>query len=262
VDRLDHVIRMMRFRRLTLEYVETNAAWVRDQDQAEEVLARLAEGGLSCVLVSLSPFHAEHVPLARTLALIAAAERTLSGGAFVWIPDFLNDLRDHPPEERLDLEAHLAARGDEHARRLASRYGLVPAGRTGRYLHRHGQRLAWREIAAAPSSCATRLQDTTHFHVDLAGQYVPGLCAGVALPLDAVPGAIDLDSYPVLDALVRGGPGALVELAAREGFEPHDTYSGPCDLCTHARVFLVSRNPRAGLGPVGFYDPRSVDYSA
>ena len=37
-------------------------------------------------------------------------------------------------EERLDLVAHLRARGETYARQLAARYALVPAARAGRFL--------------------------------------------------------------------------------------------------------------------------------
>lgn len=259
VDRLERAVRGLLQRGLVLEYVETNAAWVRDVSQARETLARLAGAGLRCVLVSLSPFHAEHVPLARTLALIEAAERTLASGAFVWVPGFLDDLRDHPQHRRLDLDAHLAARGEAYARELAGRYGLVAAGRAGRYLYEHGQRRPWREVARA-APCRHRLQDTTHFHVDLGGGYVPGLCAGILLPLDELPGTVELGRRPLLAALVEGGPAELVALASRDGFQPQDSYSSACDLCTHARCFLAAQREYPELGPAGFYDPRSVVY--
>jgi hypothetical protein len=257
LERLERAIAGLAGRGLALDYVETNAAWVRDADHAAATLERLARAGLDCVLVSLSPFHAEFVPLARTLALVAAAEAVLPGGAFVWIPELRHDLAGQAPGQRLDLDAFLAARGDDYARRLAARYGLVPAGRAGRFLHDHGVRRPWREVAGA-AECRARLRDTTHFHVDLAGQYVPGLCAGLVLPLAEVPGEIDLARYPILAALVRGGPAALVELALPQGFTPEETYASACDLCTHARFFLHGRGDFAELGPPGFYDPRSV----
>lgn len=256
---LERAVAGMEQRGLRLDYVETNASWVRDEDQAEAVLERLAGAGLGCVLVSLSPFHAERVPPRRTLALIEAARRVLPGGAFVWIEPFLEDLRHAAPSERLDLDELLERRGDAYAVGLARRYGLVPAGRAGRYLHRHGQRIPWREATRA-ADCRRRLRDTSHFHVDLDGLYVPGLCAGIALPLEQVPGSVDLERFPLLGRLVGGGLGALVELAAGLGFEPLPTYGSACDLCGHARTFLAGRGDYPELGPAGFYDPRSLSF--
>jgi hypothetical protein len=212
--------------------------------------------GLSCVLVSLSPFHAEFVPLERTLTLIAAARQVLPGGAFVWIPEFLDDMR-HDPATRLDLESLLASRGDAWAVSLAARYGLVPAGRAGRYLARHGRLTPWaRLLKRAP--CHTRLTSTSHFHVDGQCRYVPGLCAGLVLPLESVPGPVDEQRFPVIAALLRGGLAQLLELAQQSGFEPLEAYSAPCDLCTHVRQHLFVSRPSEDLGPPGFYEPRSV----
>lgn len=256
LDRLEHAVSGLLERGLALDYVETNAMWVRDAEHAEATLGRLAGAGLESVLVSLSPFHAEHVPLARTLRLIEAADRVLSAGAFVWIGEFSQDLAGTPPDERLELDSWLAERGDRYACELARRYGLVAAGRAGRYLHRHGVCTPWRELLSQPP-CRGRLADTSHFHVDGCGQYVPGLCAGLMLPLAEVPGPIDLERYRVLAAIVQGGLGALVELAGRYGFEPAETYSSACDLCTHARKWLYPHG-FAELGPEGFYDERSL----
>ncbi len=239
--------------------METNASWVRGREHAEEVLSRLAGAGLRMVLVSLSPFHAEFIPLARTTALIDAARATLPGGAFVWIPQFMEDLAGEDPERRLDLEATLAERGDGFALGLAGRYGLTPAGRAGRFIHRHGRRLPWWE-AARSARCRQRLSSTSHFHVDLEGLFVPGLCAGITLPLDQVPGDLDAARFPLVAALASGGPAELVALARDHGFAPHETYGSACDLCTHCRIHLAASGDYEELGPAGFYDRRSVSF--
>jgi hypothetical protein len=256
LGRLEQAVEGLLRRGLALDYVETNAMWVRDAEHADATLQRLAERGLQCLLVSLSPFHAEQVPLSRTLRLIESAERVLPGGAFVWIPEFARDLAGTDPEQRLDLDGWLAQRGAPYARELAARYGLVAAGRAGRYLYRHGAQTPWRDLLAS-ARCRQRLTDTSHFHVDGHARYVPGLCAGLELPLEQLPGTVDLSDYPVLAALVSGGLRALVDLARNHGFEPDDSYSSSCDLCTHVRLLLYPRRfPE--LGPEGFYDERSV----
>lgn len=255
--RLAYTIRGFRERNLTLEYVETNALWVRDQAHAEAVLAPLAAEGLECVLVSLSPFHAEFVPLARTLALIEAAREVLPGGAFVWMPRFLEDLEGLEPHDTLDLEAHLASRGDRYAQELGLRYALVPGGRAGRFLHAHGQRIPYEQLLHPSPPCRARLEDTTHFHVDLEGRYVPGMCAGLAVPFAEVGSEVHLDRYPLLQALAGGDLEGLLEIAREHGFEPDETYASACDLCVHARQALFRTGRFAELAPAGFYDPMS-----
>lgn len=263
IDRLSHAVMGFRERGLILEYVETNAFWAKDRDHAEGVLSSLAAEGLSSVLVSLSPFHSEFVPLSRTLAAIEAAERILPGGAFVWIPGFLSEVNAVDDGGLLDLDALLADRGERYAQGLADRYGLVPAGRAGRYLHEHGRRLPWRDVVAGNEGlCRARLADTSHFHVDCEGLYVPGLCAGIVLPFDEVSemNDIDLDRYRLLRTLVEGGPAALVEFACDKGFKPSETYASACDLCTHVRLALGEEGGShwPELGPDGFYNAHSV----
>ena len=36
-------------------------------------------------------------------------------------------------------------------------------------------------------NCAAELADTGHFHLDLFGDYIPGLCSGLALDRDDLP---------------------------------------------------------------------------
>jgi hypothetical protein len=260
---LEQAVAGMTARGLQLDYVETNAGWVKSAEQAERTLSELARAGLDCVLVSLSPFHAEFTPPHKTRTLIAAANKLLRGGAFVWIPEFAPDLAGCSDQQKLDLTALLAARGDRYALSIADRYGLVPAGRAGRYMHRHGRRLAFGEIVER-APCRVRLLDTSHFHVDGQARYVPGLCSGLCLPLDRLRRPIDLGACPVLRTLLQErGLAKLVSRARDLGFEPFETYSSACDLCSHVRVFLFDEEASPDLGPEGFYDSRSLpDFSS
>ncbi|RCK79954.1 MAG: Radical SAM domain protein [Candidatus Ozemobacter sibiricus] len=259
LQRLKSTVAGLARRRLRLEYVETNASWVQDQAQAERVLGELRELGLGTVLVSLSPFHAEFVPHGRTRLLIRAAENVLPGGAFVWIPEFAHDLAEVDPQAKLSWRAFLAGRPAGYALALADRYYLTTGGRAGRYLAAHGRSFPWEKVAGR-APCRERLADTSHFHVDGEGWFVPGLCAGLGLPVRRLPGALDLAGFPVLRFLARADLGGLVEEAARQGFRPLSGYASPCDLCTHVRLFLFQTRRAAcpELQPAGFYDPRSL----
>ncbi len=259
IELLARTISSMQQRGLRLEYVETNAGWVKDGPHAEAVLRELAGRGLTSVLVSVSPFHAQYVPLAKTKMLIDTAQRLLRHGPFVWIPEFLAELGGRPETERLDLDALIADRGPGYGVSIADRYGLIPGGRAGSFYARHGRRQPWRELCDRPP-CAHRLADTSHFHVDGQGRYVPGLCAGLILPLDRLSGPLELADYPVIDTLMM--PGGLSELTHRAielGFAPQPTYSAPCHLCTEVRRFLFFESPSADLGPAGYYRAESLD---
>ncbi len=259
LPRLQATVAGLRRRGMRLEYVETNSSWVEDRDQAARVLGGLAELGLTAVLVSLSPFHAEFVPHGKTRILMQAAADTLPGGAFVWIPDFAADLAEVDPRSRLDWKTFLAGRPPGYALGLADRYWLTSGGRAGRYLTAHGRQAPWERVAAR-APCRERLADTSHFHVDGEGTYVPGLCAGIGLPISDIPGTIDLGRYPLLERLAAGDLGGAVEGACRQGFRPLAGYASACDLCTHLRLHQFRACPGAfpELRPAGFYDDRSL----
>jgi hypothetical protein len=236
-----------------LDYVETNAAWVKGRDETAETLAGLAACGLSAVLVSVSPFHAEFVPPKKTLLLIELAEEILAGGPFVWLPNFLPDIYAYPRDERLNLSALIAQRGNAFALELASRYGLIPGGRAAFYLARHGVAVPWRDLLGE-APCRIRLSDTDHFHVDGQGLYLPGFCGGLSLPLKALPGVVSLSEYPVISTLLDpDGLGRLIERAKSLGYSPNATYSSPCHLCADVRSFLFEVAPSPDLAPAGYY---------
>ena len=256
---LKEAIRLMTEKRLRLDYVETNASWVTNKSETIEKLAKLRRVGLKCVLVSLSPFHAEYVPLVKTLTLIEAAQETLADGAFVWMSQFLNDLAAFSKDQVLDLDELLNSEGPTYGANLAARYSLVPAGRAGRFIKDQGVHRPWQSLTKS-SPCFGRLRDTSHFHVDCENLYVPGLCGGLVLPLAEVPGEVELSKYPILKALIGDGVGGLVEMARQRDFVPDEAYSSPCDLCTHARLHLFrhSQESYLELGPKQFYEEASL----
>lgn len=245
-------------RGLALEYVETNGFWAATPSGAEETLRELQQAGLDCILVSLSPFHAEFVAPQRTQNAIRAANRVLPSGAFVWLPEFQPDLDGFSPEKPISFSKLLQKNRAGYALELTARYGLVLGGRAGRFAAHHFKAVPWRKLNNA-TLCQRRLADTSHFHVDCNGDYVPGLCAGLVLPLDKLPGTIDLAPYPVLEALVEGGAVGLAQFAAQHGFEPLAHYASQCDLCTHVRTHLHPHG-FGELGPAGFYDPKSLTF--
>jgi len=259
VDLLSSVLEGLSDRGLLFDYVETNASWVLSESHARATLERLRALGLNGLLVSASHFHAEFTKPRKTLALIAVARQILAGGVIVWLPDFVPDLASFDQDSRLDLDALIAERGDGFALQVGMRYGVIPGGRGGRLLAAHGFCMDWSD-AASGAPCRQRLVSTTHFHVDLAGNYVPGLCGGIVVPLSLVPGEIPMDRFPLLDRIYNQGLESLVTWAMDEhGFTPLDSgYSGACDLCTHVRIHLHDRGSFEELGPPGFYDEKSI----
>lgn len=109
----------------------------------------------------------------------------------------------------------------------------------------------------SPLCCARALSDTSHFHIDLHGNYIPGLCAGLSISMDDLGGPLPSGKYPLLERLTATGIRGLFKLAERSyGYRPQsNAYLNHCDLCTEIRLFL---NRRQGqwfneLNPGGFY---------
>jgi MoaA/NifB/PqqE/SkfB family radical SAM enzyme len=61
-EALGEVLDAARRAGVSVDYVETNAAWFTGAESARELLAPLGEKGLRTLLVSISPFHNEHIP--------------------------------------------------------------------------------------------------------------------------------------------------------------------------------------------------------
>jgi len=91
------------------------------------------------------------------------------------------------------------------------------------------------------SSCAANLSDTTHFHIDLFGNYIPGLCTGLAIQHEDLGRPFEPDRYPLLNLLNRGGVRACYDWVSQEfGFKPEqEMYHNKCDLCTEIRTHLA-----------------------
>ena len=91
----------------------------------------------------------------------------------------------------------------------------------------------------------------------MAGNYIPGLCAGLSIAIEHLGNPISADTYPILTTLYRQGVRGLVNMAADIcGYLPQkDFYINKCDLCTEVRTALV-RNDYQGskeLMPAEFY---------
>ncbi|THB69683.1 MAG: radical SAM protein [Desulfovibrio sp.] len=240
---------------LFIDYVETNCSWYRDPGQAEALLARLQDAGLSTLLVSISPMHNEHIPLSRTKGVMEACRGT-GMRIFPWVKEFLPDLEALRPDVKHGFKEYQSLFGTDYVARIPSRYWIHLGGRALElfrpYLPLHNAK----DIAQDTPPCREPL-DTSHFHVDLDGNYIPGLCVGLAVETGDLGKPIDQDKYPVLAMLLEHGVGELLSVARRKhGFEPRSSgYLSKCDLCTHIRAFLVGTVGKTSrdLCPTGFY---------
>jgi hypothetical protein len=246
-------------------YVETSGAWCADESEAVERFAALRDAGLQAVLVSCSPFHAEHIPLARTLRAIRAAWEVFGPRRVtVYLPDFLDIVQriGDALERPTPLARYEELFGLEEARRILwDGYGLISGGRAGYALghltSKHPPQVFGR------MNCAAELLYAQHSHFDLYGHFIPAFCGGLAIgdwrDLEEIVDRFQAEGYPPLvRTLIERGPYGLCQVAeAQYGYRPLEAgYVGKCHLCVDVRRHLVETGETgdfAELRPREFY---------
>ena len=239
-----------------VEYVETNSSWYKNHDSACEILSSLSNRGLSTLLISISPFHNEHIPFYKVKGVIEACN-TSKMKVFPWISSFYSEIDAFDDKSIHSMEQYQDRYGRSYLRRLPSRYWIHHGGRALRtFAHVLGTRRC-EEILSSNKGGCPELLNVSHFHFDLFGNYIPGLCSGLAIHRDDVGEEISPDKYPFIHVLFYGGISGLFDLASgRYGFKPSDGYMSKCHLCFDLRRYLVVQRGMTNreLQPQAFYE--------
>jgi hypothetical protein len=245
---------------ILIDYVETNSSWFQDPESAEAILAGLRPKGLHTLLVSISPFHNEHIPFARTRGVMDAA-RGAGVRIFPWVAEFIPDLGALDNTRTHALPEFEERYGNGYVRKILDRYWIHMGGRALE-IFRPLVRTKTPEhiLRENATGCIRALTDTSHFHIDLFGNYIPGLCSGLAIARDDLGNGLSPDKYPLLTILGAKGIRGLFDFAVREyGFRPQQAgYINKCDLCTEIRFSLVKEgyDRSKEFGPEEFYSRR------
>jgi organic radical activating enzyme len=223
-----------------VEYVETNSSWYRNHEATCTVLEELAARGLSTLLISISPFHNERVPFYKVKGVIAACRQT-GIQVFPWVSEFIPDLSAFNDQSPHTLEEYQELFGEDYVEKLPSRYWISPGGRALETFGRFAAGKSVDRLAAEGSRGCDELAEVSHFHLDLYGNYVPGLCAGFSIRREDLGSPLDSEEYPMISRLYAKGIGELVAYATeRYGFAlSKPTYGSKCELCYEVRRFLV-----------------------
>ena len=261
-DLLVAAVEMVADAGLQIDFIETNAAWYRDDNQARDLLLRLTNAGAPRLLISCTPLHAESVPLGRVTALFRlAAEVFGPDGALLWTPEFHAQLSSIDERGRIPFQTYIDHVGRADARfSLLYRFPMTVAGRAATGLGDLVESVQAHDIPVRP--CVTALLGTGHAHFDPDGSHIPGYCAGITLgnvgDLSVLTGeGLDEDAMPIVACLSRQGVAGLLQWAEREyEFNPDpDGYRGECHLCQSIRGHLLDHGLGAReLAPRAFYE--------
>ncbi|MCL2070230.1 MAG: 4Fe-4S cluster-binding domain-containing protein [Treponema sp.] len=224
------MVRKLGQARVRLDYIETNASWLKlagdssleeaNRKEAGEKLRRLMDAGANCLLISHDSFHAEYVPKNAPLFL---AELCGKAGMdfFLW-----------------DAQQSGISYG---GRAVNIERELAPL----RQAPLHKAQLYPAENFTAKSSPCRNLLHTGHFHVDLNCNFIPPRCTGIIIPLSEALTDIPEGKYAAFQALYSGGVSALMSLARQQGFSADPAgYPSRCNLCFHLRHFLAEKGFR------------------
>ena len=239
-----------------IEYVETNSSWYRDEDSACEVLASLKERGLATLLISMSPFHNEHIPFSKVKGVIQAC-KAVQINIFPWIMDFFAEIDAFDDKRTHTMEEYQNRYGNDYLRRLPSRYWIHLGGRALKSFASLFQTMTHEAILSSNEGGCKELLAVNHFHFDLFGNYIPGLCSGLSIHRDDLGQEISGEKYPILHVLFNDGIRGLFDLTSRQyGFQPSESYISKCHLCFDLRRHIVLDRGMASrdLRPTAFYE--------
>jgi hypothetical protein len=249
-------IRCIRESGISLDYIETNAAWITDDDKRNrEILIKIAKAGGDCVMVSADPFHIAYVPFWKNRKLLALLRET-GISYFIWQERYwatLSKLDEKRTSSGPELNKVV---GYDIIGQCAREYGM---GFNGRALNLHrgmpGVKRGGAGTFVSEKPCG-ELSGTGHFHADYLNRYIAPGCTGMGILTDDLEKQWDKENYPVMARLLENGTAELLTYTRSKGYEENpEGYVSKCDVCFQIRKFLITSEPGAypDLSPPAYY---------
>ena len=259
LDGLEMVVEVARSLSINVEYVETNSSWFKGRESALEILFALREKGLSTLLISMSPFHNEHVPFYKVKGVIEACKEAQIN-IFPWISQFYPEIDGFDDRTTHGISAYESRYGENYLARIPSRYWIHFGGRALKTFAKVYDTKYYGDIISVSRGGCSELLDVSHFHIDLSGNYIPGLCSGLAIGYEDLGESLAREEYPFLTTLYQDGIEGFLHLAKSDyGFKPSREYLSKCDLCFDIRYYLTMEVgvDSKELQPRGYYENSS-----
>jgi hypothetical protein len=253
---LYRVLEIMQEEGVSLDYLETNASWFKDSASCQAVMGELKERGCSTVMVSVCPFHNEFIPLVKMEGVIEACQET-NMGLFLWQEQYYRHLSALDKNKTHSFEELEEIWGRNYFLKAGKRFGLTMNGRAlVSYRPYLPSKRAAEIIKENPQGCE-ELERTSHFHLDLDGNFIPPGCVGITVAHEDLGEELNPENYPHFLALRNSGVGELFDLVKNKGFKEKESgYASKCDLCEDMRRYLLDQGlsqKTKDIGPAEYY---------
>lgn len=222
-----------------IDYIETNSSWFKDSEQAVEILKELRSLGAATLLISMSPFHNEHIPFYKVKGVINACQKT-GVSIFPWVEGFYNEINSFDDKQTHNLEEYADKFGENYILNIPLRYWIHYGGRV---VHTYKKLVPLKdiEVIISQNRGCFELADTSHFHIDLFGNYIPGLCSGFAIKREDLGSSLNNKRFFFINLLYNQGIKGFYEFAVSNyNYIPsEDMFLNKCHLCFDIRKFLI-----------------------
>jgi hypothetical protein len=240
---------------VNIDYVETNSSWYQNKRSALNTLLSLKKSGLSALLISMSPFHNEYIPFYKVKGVLEACHEA-GINPFPWMPGLYHEIDNFNENSIHKLSEYTNRYGEDYLEKLPSRYWVHLGGRALQTFSNVFSLIPLNSIIDSNPQGCSELLNVSHFHIDLFGNYIPGLCSGLSVNCSDIGVEISGKEYPFLATLYFNGIEGFLDRASRGlGFKAADAYLSKCHLCFEIRKYLVieKRVESKELQPKGIY---------
>jgi MoaA/NifB/PqqE/SkfB family radical SAM enzyme len=233
-------------------FVETNCFWCKDDETTRNKLIQLKNAGLNGILISVNPFILEQVPFEKTERAFRISSEIFGENAIIYQDLFYNIFKLLKLKDTLTFEEFLQKSPDS-----LQYVELIPMGRA---VYKIGHLFRKQKAKHFFNlSCKGELSRDWHFHIDNYGNYMTGYCGGISLgdakDLNQILDGINLDEFPILEALITDLKQLyIIGVEQFDYKELNEGYISKCHLCVDIRKHIVRQTDKfKELKPKEFY---------